>query len=81
MKRGRPANAEVFRVIPEILKDRPLTTPGALKKVYKDLTGKGIGYDTIKRALDEMVEQKVVEAQGSNEFSGKKRKVVVYSLR
>jgi len=81
MKRGRPQNTEVFRVIPEILKDRPLTTPGALKRLYKEVTGKGVGYDTIKRALDELVEQKIVEAQISNEFPGKKRKVVVYSLK
>lgn len=81
MKRGRPQNTEVFRVIPDILKDRPLTTPGALKKYYKDITGKGIGYDTINRALKELIEQNLVEAKGSNEFVGKKRKVVVYSLK
>jgi len=81
MKRGRPQNSEVFRLIPEILKDRPLTTPGALKKLCKELTGRGVGYDTVKRALNELVEQKLVEAQSSNEFSGKKRNVVVYSLR
>lgn len=81
MKRGRPQNTEVFRVIPEILKDKPLTTPGALKKYYKEITGKGVGYDTIKRALNELVEQKVVETQTSNDFSGKKRRVIVYSLR
>lgn len=81
MKRGRPANSEVFRLIPEILKDRPLTTPGAMKRYYKELTGRGVGYDTIKRALDELVEQKLIEVQTSNDFANKKRKVVVYSLR
>ena len=81
MKRGRPPNIEVFRMLPDILKDKPLSTPGAMKRYYKELTGDGIGYDTIKRALDELVEQKVVEVQASNDFANKKRKVVVYSLK
>ncbi|MBD3262994.1 hypothetical protein GF374_01290 [Candidatus Woesearchaeota archaeon] len=81
MKRGRPKNTKVFRVIPEILKDRPLVTPGALKRIYKKFTGNGVGYDTIKRALDELAEQDVVEAKKSNDYSDKKRNVVVYSLK
>lgn len=81
MKRGRPSNSEVFRIIPEILKDKPLSTPGAMKKYYKEITGCGIGYDTIKKALNELVEQKLVDAQESNDFTNKKRKVVVYSLK
>ena len=65
MKRGRPPNSEVFRMLPEILKDKPLSTPGAMKRYYKELTGNGIGYDTIKRALDELVEQRVIEVPNS----------------
>ena len=77
-KPGRPRNQEILRWIPIILKERPLQNPECIKRRYKQLTGNGVGYDTVRKALNHLVEQGLV----SELRSGKSRirKTRVYSI-
>jgi len=77
-KPGRPGNQEIFRWIPVILEERPLQNPECIRRRYRELTGRGIGYDTVRKALDHLVEQGVVTELKTGRC--KIRKTRVYSL-
>ena len=77
-KPGRPRNQEILRWIPIILEERPLQNPQCIRKRYQELTGRGIGYDTVRKALDHLVEQGVVTELRAGR--SKIRKTRVYSL-
>jgi len=77
-KPGRPRNQEILRWIPVILEERPLQNPQRIRERYRELTGRGVGYDTVKKALDHLVEQGVVTELKTGR--GKIRKTRVYSL-
>jgi len=77
-KVGRKENREIIRYIPLISRERPLQNPEAIKRRYKELTGRGIGYDTVRKALNELVEDGAITEKVINQTE--KRRTVVYSL-
>ena len=79
MKAGRKPNSKVHDILPKIIEKNHFYTPDTLKILYKKITGEGIGYDTIKRALDLMVKEDRLEATIISK--GKKRTTKVYKLR
>ena len=77
-KMGRPRNREIHRWIKTILEERPFQNPRCIKNRYKELTGRGVGYDTIKRALDLLLEQEIITELTVGK--GRLRRARVYSL-
>ena len=78
MKPGRKPNSKVYDILPKLMKLKTFYTPDKLKQLYKESTGEGIGYDTIKNCLNNMVENREIKEIIVNATD--KRKTVVYSI-
>lgn len=77
LKLGRPPNKDVEPKIKEILSKTPYITRASIKRQYKEITGKGVGFWTVDKALKELIKKDIVtEVVNSKEL----RKVAVYYL-
>ena len=79
MIRGRPYDDDIDVNVIGILKDNKFGTPEQIKKHYKKIFEINISWITIKKHLERLYENDVLEKKIISE--GKKRKIIIYNIK
>jgi hypothetical protein len=79
-KLGTCVNTKIYELLPEILLERPMNQRDIIRS-YKNITGQGIGYGTVKKALSSYISKEKIKEIISNPNPKKRRIIAFYLLK